>query len=142
MASSPLPALNGLRFAVGAGAWAAPNLAGKAFGLDPDNNPQASYIGRLFGVRDVALAVGALGSTGEARRRWLQIGVAVDLADAAAGVIAGRTGVLPKQAAFMGTTVALLAAALGAVALAAENGETPLPAAAAAADGVPTPVPA
>src|SRR4051812_42740433 len=99
MAASPLPALNGLRAAVGVGAWATPNLAGKAFGLDPDRNPQASYVGRLFGVRDIALAAGAMSSTGQARRRWLQIGVGVDLADAAAGYIAGRTGVIPKQAA-------------------------------------------
>ena len=128
MAASPLPALNGMRFAVGAGAWAAPNVTGKLIGLDPEGNPQASYIGRLFGVRDMALAAGALSSTGEARRRWLQIGVAVDLVDAAAGYIAGRTGVLPKQAAVMGTALALAAAGLGAAALAAENGQTAAPA--------------
>jgi hypothetical protein len=123
MAASPLPALNGVRFAVGVGAWATPNLAGKLFGLDPDNNPQASYIGRLFGVRDIALAAGAMSSTGEARRRWLQLGLACDLADAAAGYIAGRTGVLPKPAAVMGTGVALLAAGMGAAALAADNSD-------------------
>ena len=141
MATSPLPALNGMRFAVGAGAWAAPNLAGKAFGLDPDHNPQASFIGRLFGARDIALAVGALSTAGDSRRRWIQIGLAVDLADAAAGVIAGRTGVIPKQAAIMGTATALVAAAMGAAALAAENGETPAPAP-TAVDATPAPVPA
>jgi hypothetical protein len=141
MASSPLPALNGLRFAVGAGAWATPDLAGKLMGLDPDGNPQASFIGRLFGARDVALAVGALSSSGESRRRWIQIGLAVDLADAAAGYLAGRSGVIPKQAAIMATGVALVAAAMGAAALAAEKGEAPAPVA-AATDGVPTPIPA
>jgi hypothetical protein len=127
MAASPLPALNGLRMAVGASAWATPNLAGRLFGIDPDDNPQASYIGRLFGVRDIALAAGAMASEGEDRRRWLQVGVAVDLADAAAGYIAGRTGVLPKSGAVMVTTVALAAAALGAAALAAPDGEVPAP---------------
>ena len=127
MAASPLPALNGLRAAVGVGAWATPNLTGKLIGLDPDNNPQASYVGRLFGVRDIALAAGAMSSTGEARRRWLAVGVAVDLADAAAGYIAGRTGVLPRRAAVMGTVIALAAAGMGAAALAAEDGEAPAP---------------
>lgn len=128
MAASPLPVLNGLRAVVGASAWATPNLAGKVMGLDPDSNPQASFIGRLFGARDFALAVGALSTSGESRRLWLQIGVGVDLADAAAGYLAGRSGVIPKQAAIMSTGVALVAAALGVAALAAENGEAPVPA--------------
>jgi hypothetical protein len=53
--------------------------------------------------------------------------MACDLADAAAGYIAGRTGVLPKPAAIMVTGVALLAAGLGAAALAADGSEAPAP---------------
>ena len=44
--------------AVGASAWATPRLAGKAFGLDADDNPQSPYLARLFGIRDIALGVG------------------------------------------------------------------------------------
>jgi hypothetical protein len=129
MPSSSIPALSGLRAAVGVGAWATPNVAGRLFGLDPENNPQASYLGRLFGARDLALAAGTLTSDGEDRRRWIQLGMACDLADAAAGYIAGRTGVLPKPAAVMVTGVALIAAGLGAAALAADGdaGPAPLP---------------
>jgi hypothetical protein len=127
MPASSVPALAGLRVAIGVGAWATPNLAGRLFGLDPANNPQASYVGRLFGARDLALGAGALTSEGEARRRWIQLGMACDLADAAAGYIAGRTGVLPKPAAVMVTGVALLAAGLGAAALAAGDGDVPAP---------------
>jgi hypothetical protein len=127
MPSSSLPALAGLRAAVGVSSWATPNVAGRLFGLDPSNNPQASYVARLFGARDFALAAGALTSDGEDRRRWLQLGMACDLADAAAGYIAGRTGVLPKPAAIMVTAVALVAAGMGVAALAAENGAAPAP---------------
>ncbi len=129
MPSSSIPALAGLRAAVGVGAWATPNVSGKMFGLDPDNNPQASYLGRLFGVRDLALAAGTLSTEGAEQRRWIQLGVACDVADALAGYIAGRTGVLPKPAAVMVTGVALVAAGLGAAAL-ADSGEpvAPVPA--------------
>ncbi len=114
--------LVGLRAAVGAGAWLAPRLSGRLFGLDIAANPQAPYLGRLFGVRDVALAVGTSSSSGSERAQWLRLGVACDLADAVAGLAAGRRGELPKAATFMVTTTALVAAALGITAL---QDETP-----------------
>ena len=113
--------LIGLRGAVGAGAWLAPRMSGRMFGLDPDGNPQASYLGRLFGARDVALAFGLGSSSGPQRSQWLRIGVACDLADAAAGVIAGRRGDLPKFATVLVTATALAAAALGVAALQGES---------------------
>ena len=65
MPASSIPALSGLRAAVGAGAWATPNVSGRMFGLDPVNNPQASYVARLFGARDLALAQEAHGRLGD-----------------------------------------------------------------------------
>jgi hypothetical protein len=47
----------------------------------------------------------------------LRVGVACDLADALAGLLAGRRGELPKHATVMVTATALAAAALGVVAL-------------------------
>ena len=117
--------LVGVRSAIGAGAWLAPRLSGRLFGLDPDANPQSSYLGRLFGVRDIALGVGLATSDGPQRKRWLQIGIACDLADAAAGVLAGRRGDLPKRASALVTATALMAAAMG---LAASGGGAPPPA--------------
>jgi hypothetical protein len=114
------------RTAIGVGAWVAPRLSGRLFGLDPDANPQASYLGRLFGVRDVALGAGLRSSNGLERQQWLRIGVACDLADAAAGVLAGRSGALPKRATVLVTATALMAAAMG---LGAMRGEEPPPAA-------------
>ena len=59
------------RIAVGAGAWLAPNLSGRLFGLDPEGNPQASYLGRLFGARDVALGAGVLRSPRKQKDAWV-----------------------------------------------------------------------
>jgi len=59
-----------MRGAIGTGAWLAPKLSGRLFGLDPAANPQAPYLGRLFAVRDAALAFGL--STSSGRERALQ----------------------------------------------------------------------
>lgn len=110
-------AIVGLRSALGIGVWVAPRLAGRLFGLDPKGNPQLSYVGRLFGVRDVALAYGLATSSGPERTLWLRIGLACDIADAAAGVLGGRSGDLPKLAMVLVTGTALGAAGLGVAAM-------------------------
>ncbi|HET7048601.1 MAG TPA: hypothetical protein VFI54_10075 [Solirubrobacteraceae bacterium] len=116
-----IQSLVGMRGAVGTGAWLAPRLSGRLFGLDPAANPQASYLGRLFAVRDAALAFGLSTSTGRERAQWLRIGIAWDLADAAAGLLAGRRGDLPARATILVTGTALTGAALGIVALKGEE---------------------
>jgi hypothetical protein len=113
------------RTMIGVSAWLAPRFSGRLFGLDPDANPQATYLGRLFGVRDVALAVGLRSSTGGERQQWLRVGVACDLADVAAGLLAGKAGQLPRRATVLVTASALMAAAIG---LAAMRGDEPPPA--------------
>ena len=112
-----LNTLAGMRMAVGASSWAAPRLTGRLFGLDADANPQAPYLARLFGVRDLALAWGVLGAEGSARRQWLLAGLACDVADALAGVVAGREGYLPKLSSALVSATALSAVAMGAIAL-------------------------
>jgi hypothetical protein len=114
----------GLRAAIGVGAFVAPRLTGRLFGLDVDANPQAPYLARLFGIRDVALAYGASSNSGPERAQWLQIGLACDLGDAVAGFLAGKGGELPAHTAVLVTGTALTAAALG---LAALQGDEPTP---------------
>lgn len=109
------------RTVLGVSAYLAPELTGKLFGLDPVANPQAPYLGRLFGARDVALAFGVVTNTGSQRSQWLRIGVACDLADVAAGIIAGRSGQLPKLATVLVTATALGAAGAGIAALMGEQ---------------------
>jgi hypothetical protein len=114
---SAVNTLAGLRLVVGVASWATPRAAGKLFGLDAVANPQAPYLARLFGARDVALAWGALGSEGETQRQWLIAGFACDLADVLAGIAGGRRGYLPKVTSALVSATALSAAALGGAAL-------------------------
>jgi hypothetical protein len=109
--------LVGVRTTIGLASWISPRIAGKLFGLEMEGNPQAPYLARLFGARDVALAWGLLSSEGEARRRWLLAGMACDVADTAAGIAGGRSGYLPKLTSALVTSTALSGVVLGAAAL-------------------------
>ncbi len=115
-----LTALAGLRMMVGVSSWATPRVAGRLFGLDAVANPQAPYLARLFGARDVALAVGALGSESDARRQWLIAGLACDVADAFAGIAGGRRGYLSAVTSVLVTGTAIAAAGMGVAALSGE----------------------
>jgi hypothetical protein len=110
-----------LRLAVGVSSYLTPNLGGKLFGLDPAANPQAPYLARLFGIRDVALALGALQTAGESRRQWLQLGVLCDAADVGAAVFGRRGGYLSAPTAILVGGVAAAATAMGAAALSAPD---------------------
>jgi hypothetical protein len=115
--NSTLSSLAGLRLAIGVASWTTPRVAGKLFGLDAQANPQSPYLARLFGVRDVALAWGALNTDGDAQRQWLLAGLACDAADALAGYVGGRGGYLPKLTSVLVTGTAISAAAMGVLAL-------------------------
>jgi hypothetical protein len=117
--------LTGVRAGIGAGAWVAPRLAGRLFGLDADANPQLPYVARLFGVRDLALGVGLQLSTGQSRRLWLRLGLLCDAADGVAGIVAGRKGEIPKLTTVLVTAPALLAIGLGVAALRAADEPPP-----------------
>ncbi|HEV3002021.1 MAG TPA: hypothetical protein VGW75_14860 [Solirubrobacteraceae bacterium] len=112
-----LKTLAGLRLAIGVTSWVAPNFGAKLFGLAPEANAQGPYLGRLFGVRDVALALGPLRSKRKAQQNWLEMGMLCDAADAAAALIGGGKGYLSPSTTAMVTAPAVAALALGAVAL-------------------------
>jgi hypothetical protein len=114
---SALKQVNVVRAVVGAAAWVAPRLSGKAFGIDANDNPAAPYLGRLFGARDVALAYGSLTSEGEAQDRWLVAGLGCDAADALAGIAAWRAGYLSAFTTVLVTAAALNGVVLGTIAL-------------------------
>jgi hypothetical protein len=107
------------RILIGLGAWLMPGLGGRLFGLDPERNPQASFLSRLFGIRDFALGLGTLTASGATRRALLRLGVICDTADAAAAVIAKREGTLPRWAAATSGVLALSAVGIGAASLVA-----------------------
>jgi hypothetical protein len=110
-----------LRAIVGVSTYAAPGITGRAFGLKPDENPQASFLGRLFAIRDLALGLGTGMTTKPSRRVWWQLGMLCDAGDAVATIMAARRGELAKPAAVMVTATALTAVGLGAAALAADE---------------------
>jgi hypothetical protein len=99
------------RIAIGVGALASPDLASKLFRLDGPGNPQLAYMTRMFGSREIALGAVTLLSKGAARRKLVALGIAVDGADAFAGLDAIQTGAVDKQ-----TGVGLVAPAVFAVA--------------------------
>jgi hypothetical protein len=108
------------RMTFGVVVWAFPGPVGRAFGLDMTRNPEASYLARLMGARDVVLAWGLIVTEGDAQRKWLLTCMACDGADTLAAVAGGVNG-LSKR-----TTAMLLAAALapmvrGAIALNARS---------------------
>lgn len=105
--------LMSIRSAIGVLGWLFPNLSGRLFGIDPARNPAAPYLGRLFAARELALVAPLLIEDEDVQRRSLQVGMAVDAADAAASVAAGVTGTLPKRAAVMTGVTAVAALLLG-----------------------------
>lgn len=89
----PRTAMSVLRGAVGAGTWLSPAASWRVFGLGHDGpDPSAAIIGRLFGVRDLALAVAVRHPDPAVRRAALQVGVAADGADVVASLLGLRAG--------------------------------------------------
>ena len=102
-----------LRLTIGVSALLAPNLAGRMFGLDPEANPQAAFLGRLFGVRNAAIGLTLRDGGPEERDRWLRYGVVIDLVDIAALAAAAVRGTVPKRTVALIGATASLATALG-----------------------------
>lgn len=117
--------LGALRIVIGLVSWVAPNVAGRLFGLDVKNNPQAPYLARLFGIRDLVMGIATLTTSGETQASWLRAGVMCDVADTAAALRGGSDGYLPTATTVMLTAPAVAATALGVAAL---QGGDPIPA--------------
>jgi hypothetical protein len=114
-------ALLGARTALGISTLLAPRLAGKAFFLDPDDNPQLPVLGRMWGIRNLSLAAGMYASTGANRAQWWRLQPAVDALDFAAITAEWRRGSVPGPAAALMAGTALVATALGALSVAGES---------------------
>lgn len=98
------------RVGIGVLSLLSPTLAARLFLLDPKANPQLAPVTRMFGSREIAVGALTLASRGAARRRLVTVGIAIDGADALAGLAALRSGSTGKPAA-----LALTAVAAGAV---------------------------
>src|SRR3954453_11490312 len=109
----PITGLAYGRISVGALSFLFPSLTARLFLLDPESNPQLGYMGRMFGSRELALGAITLASSGEARRKLVQLGVAVDGADAYTGVVTAASGSVPKKTGILLPLVAAAAVATG-----------------------------
>src|SRR5207244_12321396 len=105
-------ALLAARTALGASTLLAPRLAGKAFFLDPDDNPQLPVIGRMWGIRNLSLAAGLYASTGANRAQWWRLQVIVDALDFMAIAAEWRRGAVEGPAAGLMAATALCATTL------------------------------
>lgn len=101
------------RLSIGIGAWLAPDLTVRVFGMDPDRSNR--FVGRLFGAREMALAVTLLGAPAGAVAPVAAVGAAVDAVDAVAGFDEARRGNLSARAIILGPVGAVLFATLGAL---------------------------
>ncbi len=113
--------LLGARTALGVSTLLAPRLAGKAFLLDSDDNPQLPVIGRMWGIRNLSLAAGMYAATGANRVQWWRLQMAVDALDFVAIAAEWRRGSVPGAAAALMAATALGATTLGALSVAGES---------------------
>lgn len=115
--------LAGFRIVLGAASWAAPGPLARAYGVPEDRlTPELEYMTRVFGVRAVALGIGYLASSGEARRLWRLLWLLCDTADTAMGaaMLAGGRLAPPQGAAALGTTAPSMALDIAAIATGVE----------------------
>ena len=99
------------RLLIGLGAWLAPDLTVKLFGMDPARSDR--FVGRLFGAREMALAGALLAAPASALAPVAALGAAVDAIDSVAGFDERRRGNLGTRATILGPVGALLFVALG-----------------------------
>jgi hypothetical protein len=115
-------ALLAARTVLGLSTALAPRLAGRAFLLDPEDNPQLPVIGRMWGVRNLSLAAGMYGATGTSRAQWWRLQPAIDALDFLVILAEWRRRAVPGPAAGLMAGTALLAIALGSLSAPAEVG--------------------
>ncbi len=109
------------RTALGLSTLLAPRLAGRAFLLDPEGNPQLPVIGRMWGIRNLSVAAGMYGAAGRSRTWWWRLQPAIDGLDFLVIVAEWRRGAVPRAAAGLMAGTAFVATALGSLSAPAES---------------------
>ena len=81
-----------IRLANGTGSLIAPDLFARRLGVEPEANPAASYVTRLFGIRTMVIGYELLQRDEETRRRALRVATLIHASDTVAAMVAGGTG--------------------------------------------------
>jgi|SRR5215211_2160050 hypothetical protein len=97
--------LSAIRLFNGIAALFAPATLLRRLGVDPEANRAALYALRMFGVRTVLIGAQLLLRNEGLRAHSLRVAPVIHVLDAAAAMIAGAQGQLPRRAA---TTAALI----------------------------------
>jgi hypothetical protein len=98
-----------------------PRLTGRAFLLDPEDNPQLPVVARMWGIRNLSLAAGMYGAAGASRGRWWRLQPVIDGLDFLVIVAEWRRDAVPGAAAGLMAGTALVATALGSISALAES---------------------
>src|SRR5918994_1514190 len=91
--------LASIRLFNGIAALFVPRMLARRLGVDPDANPAALYVLRLFGVRTVLIGAQLLLRDGALRAHSLRVAPLIHALDATAAVVAGVQRQLPPRAA-------------------------------------------
>ena len=75
----------------------APSFLARQVGIDPEANPGALYVFRMFGIRTVLLGIELLFQTGERRTEAVRRAVLIHASDTAAAFLASRSANFPKR---------------------------------------------
>lgn len=102
-----------LRMVLGVVAYVRPDLAARAFGIDPDEGAATPSVVRIFGAREAAMGLAIVPASGPQVRRWLLIGAGVDALDVATMGMGARSGRLGRITIAVGGGLATVAIALG-----------------------------
>jgi len=97
--------LAGIRLFNGVAALFVPATLARRLGVDPEANPAAIYVFRLFGTRTILIGVQLLLRDGGLRAHSLRVAPVIHALDATAALLAGDRGQLPRRAA---TTAAII----------------------------------
>jgi hypothetical protein len=107
--------LAGIRLFNGVAALFVPARLARRLGVDPDANPAALYALRLFGVRTVLIGAQLLLRDSGMRAHSLRVAPVIHALDAAAVLIAGDRGQLPRRAARTSALISTVNTVLGVI---------------------------
>ena len=108
-----------MRGAVGVGTWIAPGASMRLFGVGGD--ARQPFVARLFGARDMALALAIQDSNPALRRRALQMGLFCDSLDLVASLFEIKSRRFGPRGIVLGTGGILVFLGMGAAALLREK---------------------
>ena len=113
------------RLAGGAASRVSPSGTARFFGAATERSPELDYVVRVCGIRAMALGLGYLSTTGDARRRWQQLALLCDISDTVAGIGDLVRGNVPRSTALGATLRAGIFATVGAARIAHDRGTVP-----------------